>query len=115
MNHLDLLRLRAPTTKLKKQVFIWLMSLPHSVRPNRLAKEFPHIVNHIVDTWDDFYVCEQYIHNLLYERERAFRQGFGREISDEIRELYNMLLRQALIVSPASSASASSGMHAFSS
>lgn len=99
MDHFDALRLQLPATKLKKQVFIWWVSLPNAIRPTQLAKQFPHIVNRIVDTWDDFYACEQYLHDLLHERERAHRRGFQPDINDEIRQLYNTLLRKTLVVS----------------
>lgn len=99
MNSLNAIRLRPATTKLKKEAVTWLISLPESVRPVELAKKFPHIVNQIASLWDDFYTCEHYLHNLLHERERAYRQGFPGELISELKQLYNTLLRQALIVS----------------
>ena len=102
MNPLNAVRMRPATTKLKKEVFVWLLSLPENVRPIQLAKNFPHIVNQTAALWDDFYACEHYLHNLLHERERAYRKGFQREILAEIKQLYNTMLRQALIVSASS-------------
>ena len=102
MDHFDTLRHPRPVGKLKKQVFIWWVSLPNTIRPTQLAKQFPHVVNRIVESWDDFYACEQYLHGLLHERERVYRQGFRPVINEEIRQLYNTLLRQTLVVSAAS-------------
>lgn len=101
MNNFKSVRIQSASTKLRKEVFLWWLSLPNDVRPAQLAKAFPHIVNAVAETWDDFYVCEQYLHNLLHERERAYRRGFSQELTDEIKQLYNTLLRKALIVSAA--------------
>lgn len=96
MHKFNTLRTRNAPTKLKKDVFVWWLLIPEEVRPVNLAKEYPHIVVKIVETWDDFYTCEQYIHNLLHERDRAGREGFRAQVRYEIRLLYNTLLRRSL-------------------
>ena len=106
MNHVNTLCASSASTKLKKPFHFWWAALPAEKRPVRCAKEFPHIVNRIVDSWEDFYTCEHYLHGLLHERERAHRQGFCREVADEIRQLYDLLLRQTLVVSAAVSMTA---------
>ena len=101
MNPVNTLCVSSTSIKLKKPFHLWWAALPTEKRPVQCAKEFPHIVNRIVDSWEDFYTCEHYLHGLLHERERSHRQGFCREVVEEIRQLYNLLLRQTLVVSAA--------------
>ena len=72
--------------KLQAQTLSWLVSLPEAVRPLRLARQFPRIVNHLSTEWKRPTVCEKIFDELTVDR-RGNRKGFPLALVKEIANL----------------------------
>lgn len=72
--------------KLQNHAASWLMSLPESVRPLRLARQFPRIVNTISTEWKRPNVCDKVFDDLTIDH-RGNRKGFPLEVMKEISDL----------------------------
>lgn len=72
--------------KLQTQAVSWLVSLPESVRPLRLARQFPRIVNHLSTEWKRPNACDKIFDELTVDR-RGNRQGFPLDLVKEISNL----------------------------
>ena len=61
----------------------WLLSLPPSLRPEKLSSQFPRIVNALAEVWHESGECQAALDKLLGDG-RAGRSGFPREVQDEL-------------------------------
>lgn len=78
-----------------KAVFGWWAKLPESMRPMKLARAYPHIVNNLALFWDDRQQCDTYLSSLIFSADRPLREGFPPEISQEILALHNYHAKRA--------------------
>lgn len=65
----------------------WLKSLPPSARPTELAERYPRICNHLVMIWNDDFLMDSYLNNLLVDN-RGGRAGFAPTIGAELIRLH---------------------------
>lgn len=79
-------RSQQPGNSLNSETQEWLETLPLSVRPQTLAKDFGRIVNALRTTWHRPEVCLEYFEDLLIDR-RGDRRGFPAEVAMEIAAL----------------------------
>jgi hypothetical protein len=68
---------------LREATATWMSNLPDNVRPLRLAKMFPRIVNKLCTLWDGPTPCSHYLKDLLVDR-RSSRSGFPAAVAREI-------------------------------
>ena len=73
----------------------WWCHLPVPHRPEKLASQFPHVMNAMAACWDDRIRCERYLCSLLIEQKRQPRQGFPPEVGQELLRLHNFYASQA--------------------
>ncbi|MEO6363095.1 MAG: hypothetical protein ABIO71_07680 [Caldimonas sp.] len=66
----------------------WLIALPPKLRPQHLSVQFPRIVNALAEVWDEPERCQAAFDGLLGDG-RKRRQGFPREVHDELASLRN--------------------------
>lgn len=64
----------------------WMLQLPADVRPKALSAQFPRIVNHLAQGWDDLPNVRIALMRLLAD-ERGGRKGFSLQIEQEIGRL----------------------------
>jgi hypothetical protein len=64
----------------------WVSQLPESVRPRRLAVEYPRIANELASVWGKAKACTACLDQLLIDR-RGERSGFSSEIALELATL----------------------------
>lgn len=85
------LAMRRPPTPFDRQLtrlgIRWFQSIPRRHRPRELASRFPHIVNRMALLWGKRDLVERYFDDLLVDR-RGGRQGFPREVSQELLALH---------------------------
>lgn len=75
-------------TEPSKEAFRWMATLPASVRPMELAKNYPRIVNNLALYWRHPGKCEQYLSQLILDKNRSKRTGFSFVIAAEILRLH---------------------------
>lgn len=85
-----LLRKPLPPDQLKLQLdsMRWLLDLPALVRPLRLSRRYPRIVNKLAALWLAESPCRRYLNSLMLD-ERGGRQGFPLELVVELSNLRN--------------------------
>ena len=64
----------------------WLLTLPAKARPKALSEQFPRIVNHLAEHWNDL-ACTQLALMRLLADERGGRKGFSLQIEQEVGRL----------------------------
>lgn len=64
----------------------WIISLPALVRPLYLTKSYPKIANKLAVLWPNAEITQQYFNDLLMDK-RGGRQGFPREVFDDLMRL----------------------------
>jgi hypothetical protein len=64
----------------------WMDSLPPSLRPETLARDFPRIANHLCELWKRPVRCDEYFEQLLIDR-RGGRKGFPSAVAMELSRL----------------------------
>ncbi len=65
----------------------WMLSIPRRHRPRELAARFPHVVNRMALLWGKRDLVSRYFDDLMVDR-RGNRQGFPREVTQEILALH---------------------------
>ena len=65
----------------------WLQSIPRRHRPRELASRYPHVINRMALLWGKRDLVDLYFDDLMVDR-RGGRQGFPREVSQEILALH---------------------------
>lgn len=85
-----LLRKPLPPDQLKLQLdaMRWLLDLPAPVRPLKLSRQYPRIVNKLSALWLSESQCRRYLDSLVLD-ERGGRQGFPLELVVELGDLRN--------------------------
>ena len=89
----DFVARRRPATaeRLTVETTRWLTELPASARPERLARQFPRIVNAISRQWRNPGPCLAYLDELIIDK-RGDRRGFPLEIMLELATLKSHFL-----------------------
>ena len=64
----------------------WIVRLPPTLRPRRLAERYPRVLNSIAETWTSPDKWEQTFDDLLSDQ-RGGRKGFPYEIEVELKAL----------------------------
>ncbi|MCE9660418.1 MAG: hypothetical protein K8R60_17795 [Burkholderiales bacterium] len=80
-------RPKLPTDRaLSGQAIDWLISLPPSLRPEKLGAQFPRIANALAEVWNDPDECQAALDRLLDEQRKG-RSGFPAKVHDELVSL----------------------------
>ena len=84
------MRTTLPPEQLKLQVeaMRWLLDLPAPVRPLKLSRLYPRIVNRLAQLWSSENPCRCYLDSLMLDG-RGGRQGFPLEAVIELGNLLN--------------------------
>jgi hypothetical protein len=61
----------------------WLLSLPPTLRPQHLGRQFPRIANALAEVWHDPAQCNAALDKLMSDGRKG-RKGFPAEIRDEL-------------------------------
>jgi hypothetical protein len=64
----------------------WMDTLPASLRPVALAREFPRIANRLSESWKRPARCDEYFESLLIDH-RGGRKGFPSAVAMELSTL----------------------------
>ena len=64
----------------------WMDSLPASLRPVGLARDFPRIANKLGESWKRPARCDEYFEQLLIDH-RGGRKGFPFAVATEVSKL----------------------------
>jgi hypothetical protein len=64
----------------------WMDSLPASLRPVALARDFPRIANKLCESWKRPARCDEYFKQLLIDH-RGGRKGFPAAVAMELSKL----------------------------
>lgn len=75
-----------PERDLLASTFRWLVTLPETARPKKLAGQFPRIANKLAMLWSEPVVCKKYIVSLVLD-DRGDRAGFPPDMLMELAEL----------------------------
>ncbi len=88
--HWKRLRRRSlPTDRaLTGQAIDWLMTLPPSLRPESLSRQFPRIANALAEVWDEPEQCQAGFDKLLRDGRKG-RKGFPAAVRGELEALRN--------------------------
>lgn len=76
----------APAEPLAEATAAWLASLPHSVRPEELARQFPRVANKVCELWKRPSQCDPYLKKLIMD-DRVGRKGFPPAVAAEVSTL----------------------------
>jgi len=87
-SHWQRLRRRAlPTDRaLTGRAIQWLLSLPPTLRPQQLSRQFPRIANALAEVWHEPTECNVALDKLL-SGGRKGRKGFPSAVRDELAAL----------------------------
>ena len=78
-----------PTDRaLTGQALDWLTTLPPTLRPHLLSRQFPRIVNALAEVWDEPGQCQAAFDRLLRDGRKG-RAGFPPAVRDELVALRN--------------------------
>ena len=98
----DWARVRAPLrhrdAELSTQAKRWLARLPTDVQPHALCAQYPRIVNQLAACWADIGLIEHLLECLMLDQ-RGGRDGFPREVADDIALLYEYHALRAELLS----------------
>lgn len=72
---------------LRPETAQWLLALPATVRPHKLAQRYPRVANRICALWGQPRQCSDYLDELLLVRRPVPRQGFPSEVAKDIAGL----------------------------
>jgi hypothetical protein len=75
-----------PTEPLAEATAAWIASLPQSVRPQELARQFPRVANRVCELWKRPAQCDPYLKKLILD-DRVDRKGFPPEVASEVSAL----------------------------
>jgi hypothetical protein len=64
----------------------WMDSLPASLRPVELARDFPRVTNQLAEVWKRPARCDELLERLMLDR-RGDRQGFPPNVAAELTKL----------------------------
>jgi len=74
------------TQPLLEVTLSWMESLPASLRPVALARDFPRIANKLCESWKRPARCDEYFEQLLIDH-RGGRKGFPAALAMELSKL----------------------------
>lgn len=77
----------------------WIIHLPALCRPLHLTRSFPKIANRMALVWSDAELAQGYFNELLMDT-RGGRQGFPREVFDDIMRLQQHFNKLHGLVAP---------------
>jgi hypothetical protein len=89
------LRKASPATVLLPMSRRWLEGLPSGAYPQRLAEDFPRLVNLIALEWRDPMAATRLLSEFLVDT-RHGRRGFPSAIRHELRQLADLSLRRTM-------------------
>ena len=69
----------------------WILALPETTRPKKLADSNPRIANALAECWHDPAQADAYLNDLLIDR-RGGRRGLPPDVKDELQLLQQLLL-----------------------
>jgi hypothetical protein len=75
-----------PCNEPLRRTFRWIATLPKSVRPLALLRQYPRIANAMALMWREPDIFRAYLEDLLIDR-RGNRQGFPKAIRQELLAL----------------------------
>jgi hypothetical protein len=75
-----------PTNELLKPTVKWAATLPRSVQPLALMRQFPRIANQLAAVWSETPSVRSYLDGLLVD-DRGHRQGFPQDVLSELISL----------------------------
>jgi hypothetical protein len=75
-----------PTNVVLKPTFTWVATLPPSVHPLALMRQFPRIANQLAAVWSETPAVRSYLDSLLVDY-RGHRQGFPPDVLKELLSL----------------------------
>ena len=89
-SHWQRLRRRSlPTDRaLTGRAIDWLLSLPPTLRPQQLSRQFPRIANALAEVWHEPVQCHAALDKLLGDGRKG-RKGFPAAVRDELVALRN--------------------------
>jgi hypothetical protein len=84
-------RAKLPTDRaLTGQAIDWLLTLPPALRPQKLSREYPRIVNALAGIWHEPEQCKVAFDKLLCSQRKA-RRGFPVAVQQELVALRNWM------------------------
>jgi hypothetical protein len=83
---------RGSDLRLDDEAVTWLAHLPARLQPRQTARQFPRVVNRLARVWSKTYERMGVIEEMLFDT-RHGRQGFPKEVLDELHTLRKALIR----------------------
>lgn len=78
---------------LLSQTHLWLRTIPSSVQPKQLCRQFPRVANLIAANWDDTVLTDRVLIDLMTDN-RGDRAGFPARVRAELHELSRLNLNR---------------------